>query len=156
LSTRNNSTQSIRIRCLEAEVSRLLTENLHLREEILNLRNDLESVPNRRAIVNVKEAMQAKMNELGLLVAELGLAVQKPNGITVKGGNGTLKREPSIGWGRGNGDAVVDGSDGRLPTIKEDKYFPRRTMEYVCILDSGERDTNISQRTRDTNYQRAC
>jgi hypothetical protein len=129
--TRNNSTQSVRIRCLEAEVSRLLTENLHLREDILQLRNDLENVPNRRAVVDVQAQMEAKMNELGKLVTQLGL-MQKSG--KARGQNGAPKRSPSVGWGRGAGDQA-DGMDGRLPTIREDKYFPRRTMEYVIFSE---------------------
>jgi hypothetical protein len=69
------------------------------------------------------------MNELGKLVAQLGL-VQKSSKSS--GQNGTPKRSPTVGWGRGVGDQA-DGIDGRLPTIREDKYFPRRTMEYVNI-----------------------
>jgi hypothetical protein len=121
---RSNSTQSVRIRCLEAEVSRLLTENLNLREEILQLRNDLESVPNKRAFGGVKEQLEAQVQVLARLVAGIG-AKQKGTNTS-----GNIARFPTVGWGRGLGDPL-DGSDGRLPAIREDKLYPRRTLEYV-------------------------
>ncbi|KAF2421495.1 hypothetical protein EJ08DRAFT_682956 [Tothia fuscella] len=120
---KNNSTQSNRIRCLEAEVSRLLAENLTLREEIIQLRNDAENVPSKSALTNVRKAMETKMTELGKLVAELG-QLQKP---ATKNADGEM-RQPSIGWGRGTAVETA-GSDGRLPTIREDKSFPRRTLD---------------------------
>lgn len=102
-----------------------------MREEILQLRNDLENVPNRHAVANVKKAMEAKMNELGKLVIELGM-LQKPGAAR---GQSEPKRSPTVGWGRGGGE--IDGSDGRLPTIRENKSFPRRTLEYVHISMEG-------------------
>lgn len=41
------------------------------------------------------------------------------------------RREPTIGWGRGNNVELGDGSDGRLPGILEDKAWGRKTLEYV-------------------------
>ncbi|RDI85407.1 hypothetical protein Vi05172_g4566 [Venturia inaequalis] len=121
-----NSTQSVRIRCLEAEVSRLLTENLHLREELLQWRNSVERGPDRYALGAVKNEFEAKIQELGKLVANLGLLTQtQPQ---EKGD----RREPTVGWGRGSNVELGDGSDGRLPGILEDKAWGRKT------LDSGE------------------
>jgi hypothetical protein len=87
----------------------------------------VENVPSRHAVASVQKAMEAKMNELGKLVVELGL-IQKPGATR---GDTEQKRSPTVGWGRGSGE--IDGSDGRLPTIRENKSFPRRTLEYVAI-----------------------
>ncbi|TID15599.1 hypothetical protein E6O75_ATG07927 [Venturia nashicola] len=123
---KTNSTQSIRIRCLEAEVSRLLAENLHLREEILQWRNSVQRGPDHFAVNAVKNEFESKIQELGKLVANLGLLTQpQPQ---EKGD----RREPTVGWGRGNNVELGDGSDGRLPAILEDKAWGRKT------LDSGE------------------
>jgi len=80
--------------------------------------------------------MEAKVHELGKLVMELGL-MQKP--ATARRQDVGVRREPSVGWGRGAGDAG-DGMDGRLPTIREDKYYPRRTMEYEKAILSFKED----------------
>ena len=40
---KNNSSQSLRIRSLEVEVSKLLADNLDLREHILGLENELHN-----------------------------------------------------------------------------------------------------------------
>ena len=99
--------------------------------EIL-LPNPRGGAPNTPAGGGVKEQLEAKIQELGKLVADLGV------GRTEKTGS-TPRRFPTVGWGRGLGE-VVDGSDGRLPAIREDKYYPRRTLEYarlICSFDEG-------------------
>ncbi|QDS76539.1 hypothetical protein FKW77_006170 [Venturia effusa] len=132
---KTNSTQSVRIRCLEAEVSRLLTENLHLREEILQWRNSVERGPDRYAVVAVKNEFEAKIRELGKLVADLGSLTQSQP--QEKGD----AREPTVGWGRGGNVELGDGSDGRLPAILEDKAWGRKTLdsgEILALAESAE------------------
>ncbi|KAI5251143.1 hypothetical protein E4T42_04571 [Aureobasidium subglaciale] len=72
---KNNSAQCLRIRALECEVSRLLAENLDLREDIVHLQAQLSdprpSIDNS-ALVSVKDQLQAKLLEFGALVSELG------------------------------------------------------------------------------------
>ncbi|KAI5203635.1 hypothetical protein E4T39_04085 [Aureobasidium subglaciale] len=72
---KNNSAQCLRIRALECEVSRLLAENLDLREDIVHLQAQLSDPrPNidHSALVSVKDQLQAKLLEFGALVSELG------------------------------------------------------------------------------------
>ncbi|KAI4752895.1 hypothetical protein E4T52_10124 [Aureobasidium sp. EXF-3400] len=72
---KNNSAQCLRIRALECEVSRLLAENLDLREDIVHLQAQLSEPRSRidnSALVSVKDQLQAKLLEFGTLVSELG------------------------------------------------------------------------------------
>ena len=66
------------------------------------------------------------MDVLSRLVAGIGLS----QGTKKEADALAVTRFPTVGWGRGMGDPM-DGSDGRLPAIREDKSYPRRTMEYV-------------------------
>jgi Shugoshin N-terminal coiled-coil region len=118
-----NSAQSMRIRCLEAEVSRLLTENLGLREEIINLRNDLENAPSKSSIQIWRDTFEDKIKELQGLLGDID-ELQKP--LSEKKKDGTPKRSPEPRDWRSR-FAMDD--DNRLPTIREDKYYPRRTMD---------------------------
>jgi len=72
---RVNSTQCIRIRNLENEVSRLLAENLGLREQVLRLQGEAES-SNAQLVVDhvsrIKADLEVKLSELGALVTIMG------------------------------------------------------------------------------------
>ncbi|CAN9409208.1 unnamed protein product [Alternaria alternata] len=109
---KTNSIQSIRIRSLETDCSRLLAENLALREQVLNLHNTIESRPALDQIDVVKTQLEAKLSELGSLVAGLSQSREK---------SGEERQ-----WRSGLGLQEVE--NGMLPTITEDKYYPRRTM----------------------------
>ena len=85
----------------------------------------------------VKGKLEAKLAELGGLVQELG-HVQK----NVEGQRAQRRRSVNRSPPKRSPDQrhwknaltlseVTGGADGRLPPIVEDKYFPRRTMEYV-------------------------
>ena len=131
---RANSTQSLRIRNLESEVSRLLSENVSLREQIIKLQYEIEKNNGQSIednVTSVKAKLEEKLAELGGLVKELG-QVQK-----VTGTRRTSKRKSA---GQSSPDQknwknvltlseATGGMDGRLPPILEDKYYPRRTME---------------------------
>jgi hypothetical protein len=125
---KTNSNQSIRIRCLEDETSRLLAENLALREDIIQLRNDLDTRPDRQAIGSVRDQLELKMQELSCLVSELGV-LQRPGQASVE-----ISEKPTRSpggrrsWRRME---MLEEQEKRMPTIREDKYYPRRTMEYA-------------------------
>ncbi|MCJ1304936.1 hypothetical protein MMC08_007749 [Hypocenomyce scalaris] len=139
---RANSTQSLRIRNLEAETSRLLSENLGLREQIIKLQHEVNGSRSRyfaEDVGTVKAKLEEKLAELGSLVTELG-------GI---GNDGRHNRSPPRKSGRASHKQSPDqknwknaltlseatgGLDGRLPPIVEDKYFPRRTMDAEELL----------------------
>jgi hypothetical protein len=134
---RTNSTQSIRIRSLENDCSRLLAENLSLREQVLHLQNRLESQPMRPSfdsIDAVKTKLEAKMLELGGLVAELG-QMKKAEQPRCRNQLAATRRSPDERqWRSGLGLQEVENQ--MLPTITEDKFYPRHTMGYVDPIKS--------------------
>lgn len=122
--SRTNSLQSLRLRCLESEVSRLLAENLELREEILILRNKVEeSQPEPSLFDSVRQKLEDKMMELTGLIAELQAPPRKRRSI---------RREPTQKPERHEPDEEME---GRLPAIREDKQWPRLSIKFVEALD---------------------
>jgi hypothetical protein len=130
---KTNSQQSIRIRSLENDCSRLLAENLSLREQVLQLQNALESHAQRPSFENidtVKAKLEAKMLELGGLVAELGQMKKVDERPRCRSQLAATRRSPDERqWRSGLGLQEVE--NHMLPTITEDKFYPRRTMGYV-------------------------
>jgi hypothetical protein len=135
---RINSNQSIRIRSLENDCSRLLAENLSLREQVLQLQNTLESHSSRPSFENidaVKSKLEAKLLELGGLVAELGQLKKEDARPRCKSQLAATRRSPDERAWRSELQKV---EDAMLPTIAEGKYYPRWTMGYVdLILSEG-------------------
>lgn len=133
---RTNSQQSIRIRSLENDCSRLLAENLSLREQVLQLQNTLESQQLRHSFENidaVKAKLEAKMMELGGLVAELGNMKKEDLRRRRRSQLTATRRSPDERqWRSGLGLQEVENQ--MLPTITEDKHYPRRTMRYVDLI----------------------
>jgi hypothetical protein len=144
---RTNSNQSQRIRTLETEVSRLLAENLSLREQVINLTQDAEREHLSRHlgddVLDVKERLEAKLADLGSLIQELGALPQKRERLLSRArlsGTAGEKTSPDLrNWKNTmtlgevtSGQRIDHGQEGRLPVIMEDKYYPRRTMEYVA------------------------
>lgn len=135
---KTNSQQSIRIRSLENDCSRLLGENLSLREQVLQLQNSLEAHASRPSFENidaVKMKLEAKMAELGGLVAALGGMKKEDNRPRCRSQLAATRRSPDERqWRSGLGLQEVE--NAMLPTISEDKYYPRRTIGYVhSVLD---------------------
>lgn len=132
---RVNSTQSLRIRNLENETSRLLAENLDLREQIIRLQNELENGQAQRIADTtgaIKSRLEEKLLEIGTLITSLGHASTPQEK--------TSRANPSESPDRRNwknlcplSEAVAD-QEGRLPPILENKTYPRRTLE--CVNNS--------------------
>lgn len=135
---RANSIQSLRIQSLESEVSHLLRENAVLREQVISLSQDAEKIETARCLSSeicvYKDKLASKLAELGVLVNELGAMPQKLSRVSEhnKDSVGAERRQSSVGPHR-RAAIGTDGSGeyGRLPVILEDKYFPRRTLEWV-------------------------
>ena len=139
---RTNSQQSLRIRSLETESSRLLAENLSLREQVLNLQHTLSTAathPSAEVVDAVRLKLEAKISELGSLVAELG-DIKKPEEPQCKSQTAATRRSPDERQWRG-GLGLQEVHDAMLPTITEGKFYPRQTMKYVRCLseDNGIR-----------------
>lgn len=86
----------------------------------------------------VKSKLQAKLAELGGLVQELGSVQKNADSQRAQRRRSVNRTSPKRSpdqrnWKNALTLSEVTGcADGRLPPIVEDKYFPRRTMEYVC------------------------
>jgi hypothetical protein len=137
-----NSTQSLRIRNLEAEISRLLAENITLREQAINSAQEAErwrtSQRLAKEVESLKEKLDAKLLEVGTLVTELGSLPEKAarrSSHRRRSGIVTVVKSPDQrDWkNQQTIGSVLAGErelqDGRLPAILEDKYYPCRTME---------------------------
>ncbi|MCJ1475329.1 hypothetical protein MMC13_003991 [Lambiella insularis] len=141
--TRANSTQSLRIRNLEAETSRLLSENLALREQVISLQHELDCRPKRSVLEDlglVKDKLDIKLAELGSLVFELGQARKSAIADNSPPRRRSRKASPKRSPDQRNWKNVLSlsevtgGQDGRLPPIVEDKYYPRRTLDPESLL----------------------
>ncbi|ETI19516.1 hypothetical protein G647_09350 [Cladophialophora carrionii CBS 160.54] len=140
---RVNSTQSQRIRNLETEISRLVADNISLREQAIAAQAEAErwraasSINNE--IFDLRDRLQKKMEEVGELVGEMGRIPEK---VARKGRR--KSRLTNVGqrlssateeeWRnrlsmREATAAEGELNDGRLPAIREDKLYPRRTLE---------------------------
>src|SRR2546421_7443136 len=73
---RVNSTQSLRIRNLEAEISRLLAENISLREQAINGAQEAERWRSSHKLITevgqLKDKLESRLSEVSALVTELG------------------------------------------------------------------------------------
>ncbi|OQD84751.1 hypothetical protein PENANT_c012G03964 [Penicillium antarcticum] len=125
---RMNSLQSLRIRSLESEVSHLLSENVLLRKQVINLTQETERLEAAKSlhdgIYDIKSKLDAKLAELSSLATDLGSLPRKMDKMCdeqsdrPKMAESRLRNEDSMGY-----------DDGRLPAIVEDQYYPRRTLE---------------------------
>lgn len=140
---RANSTQSLRIRTLESEVTRLLSENVSLREQIIKLHYETEKVSGRAVVEGVdimKGKLEAKLAELGGLIQELGNVQKNVDSQRAQRRRSINRTSPKRSPDQRNWknaltlSEVTGGADGRLPPIVEDKYFPRRTMDAEELL----------------------
>ncbi|KAM0711818.1 hypothetical protein Q7P35_001187 [Cladosporium inversicolor] len=132
---KNNSSQSLRIRGLEIEVSRLLQTNLELREELLRARNaehDARRQSNKEGVRGFKEEMMAKLRELSGIVE----GIEEPK--EEKGDETTEREERRMSVlsqmeFRERQSLAELMRDCQMPTIDENKMHPRRTLEAAEI-----------------------
>lgn len=126
---KNNSTQSLRIRSLELEVGKLLGDNLDLREQVLSLQNELYNVrmrANHAAARRVKDDLKAKLAELSGLIDGIDEdeAVEErevPEKARIL--------SPSRQQYRERQPLAELMQETQMPTIAEDKMFPRRSLD---------------------------
>jgi hypothetical protein len=140
---RTNSTQSLKIRSLENECARLLSENLELRSHILRLQTELEGSQAKRIAdhaLQIKEKMEAQLVEWGTMLASLGhepvpksrspRAVKKPRiqrtSIGRSGASDWRRRETMSSMQDLEAAAI---QEGRLPPLWENKTYPRETLK---------------------------
>lgn len=142
---RVNSAQSLRIRSLESECGRLLSENLTLSGRILELEKALEESSGAHRIADhaleIKAKMEAQLIEWGAMVQTLGVepaakrhASTSPGGTKIARSRKDSTRSPAAKRRPRDSRSAEDAArleEGRLPAIHENKTYPRRTMRYA-------------------------
>ncbi|KAI0541686.1 hypothetical protein GGR58DRAFT_411655 [Xylaria digitata] len=156
---RINSTQSLKIRSLENECARLLSENLQLRSDVLRLKTELEGSHAHRIAdhaLQIKEKMEAQLVEWGAMLAGLGheplpknrspRALKKPriqrSSIGRTRGSDWRRRETMGSMGDLEAAAL---QEGRLPPLWENKTYPRETLsrdEILALCSEAEESTD--------------
>lgn len=82
-------------------------------------------------ISSVKDQLESKLLEIGSLVAELN-TINKPSRKVRVSDAGPSRAVEHFEWRRAMKEQMGDQDDDDvLPTIKENKYYPRRTLEYA-------------------------
>jgi Shugoshin N-terminal coiled-coil region/Shugoshin C terminus len=155
---RVNSTQSLRIRNLEAEISRLLAENISLREQAINSAQEAERWRSSHKLItevgHLKDKLESRLSEVNALVSELGSlpekAARRSSYRRRSGIPEPVKSPDQKDWqNRQTIGGVLVGQrepqEGRLPPIHEDKYYPRRTLEGHEIQRLVEDDAEASE-----------
>ncbi|KAJ5248665.1 hypothetical protein N7468_000116 [Penicillium chermesinum] len=107
-------------------------ENVSLREQVINLTSEIERLEAAKVlhdgVYEIKSRLDAKLAELGSLASDLGKLPRKfaksskPDTNADHPKVSTLEPRRPVDF-----DSTMD--DGRLPSILEDKHFPRRTLE---------------------------
>ena len=135
---RINSNQSVRIRSLENEISRLLAENIAYREQAITLQHTVDKKAVQAAqysLDSLKTRLKSKLTELSGFIEELGCAQNNLGSIDFPGRDSVQQicsRRASIQKNWKNATSPPESSsdfEARLPPILEDKYYPRRTLE---------------------------
>jgi hypothetical protein len=135
-----NSDQSQKIRRLENDCARLLSENLDLRGQILRLEKQVENNTARRIAdhaLEVREKLEAQLSEIASLLGSLGVeppskrrysqerAFAQHRQSTARSPTQRKRRNTAV-----DADALAE-QEGRLPPIYENKTYQRATMKYV-------------------------
>lgn len=137
---RVNSQQSMRIRVLESDCSRLLAENLALRERAMHLQHTVDKQTSSLSFENidaVRSQLEAKMRELGSLVASLG----QPEQPERRRKSQQLARHRPQERNFRSGLCIQEVEDRMMPTIDEGRDYPRHTMnanEIRNMLEDAE------------------
>ncbi|KAL9065312.1 MAG: hypothetical protein Q9157_007514 [Trypethelium eluteriae] len=129
-----NSSQSLRISALETETSRLLAENVALREDIIHLQSQLEAIQgvNPASFAQIKDNLISKMGELNALVTDLEKLQKGPKGKRAFTGV-ALSSEQCSQLTRPPKLDIAAEQEGRLPAIDEDACYPRQSIGPVDI-----------------------
>ena len=136
---KNNSSQSLRIRSLELEVSRLLADNLELRNQVLRLQNEVD-LAQRRAGGRVKADLREKLEAL------MGIVDEMDDEDGQSGRTQPKEKKPLEGNWRERQPLTELMRDSQMPTIQEDKQYPRRTLgaEEVQAIRLSDHSSNES------------
>ncbi|PWY64712.1 hypothetical protein BO70DRAFT_366936 [Aspergillus heteromorphus CBS 117.55] len=136
---RVNSIQSLRIRSLESEVSHFLSENVSLREQVINLTREVERYEAVKSfkdeVHDIKAKLDNKLLEFNSLLTELGtLPLRLCNKFDETPVLAEQKQptQSILDWRSKPINCVTSPTNneaGRLPVILEGKLYPRKTLE---------------------------
>jgi len=127
----------------------MLSENLELRGQILQLEKELEDSKSQRIAdhaLEIKAKLEAQLVEWGSLLATLG--GEPPAKRLDQRGRRTTQPRPSLNRRSPPQKSLRDVArdiearakeEGRLTPILEHKTYPRRTMEYVAFQYTSHR-----------------
>ncbi|KAF3385572.1 Shugoshin [Penicillium rolfsii] len=155
---RVNSMQSLRIRSLESEVSHLLAENVSLREQIINLTQEIERYESAKmlheGIYEIKSRLDAKLAEMSTLASDLGMLPRRVGKTGADSDRPKATAEPRSRTMDSEFNAGPE--DGRLPAIVEDKYYPRRTLEQQEIQNLVHDDPSFESPQHNRPMHEEC
>ena len=143
---RVNSTQSLRIRNLESEITRLLSENIAFRQRAIKSEQEVQRLrcyqDSLEEVGRLKDQLETSLQQASSLVTKLQLPIrgQKRDRGTCRGAQTQSlqgRRNERLTEEHSAKDREVQ--DGRLPPIAEGKYYPRKTLESSEIrFDIGD------------------
>jgi hypothetical protein len=132
-----NNVRALRIRELEGELSRALSENLQLRGRILELEKEAEDDDTRRIAdqaMAIKEKLEAQLTEWSYLIS--GLGMEPPMKRHSPENRKTPRPRMSFSANRPSPSQRrlrdVARNVEELGHISENKAHPRRTMKYAA------------------------
>ncbi|KAJ4306866.1 hypothetical protein N0V88_000237 [Collariella sp. IMI 366227] len=149
-----NSDQSQKIRRLENDCARLLSENLDLRGQVLRLEKQIEDSNARRIAdhaLEVRAKLEAQLSEFASLLGSLGVEPPAkryaPEDRRLSKPRRSSARSPPQRRRRNTVDLeALAEQEGRLPPIYENKTYARVTMnsEEIMALCAAAADTKDS------------
>ena len=133
---RSNSTQSVTIRQQQQEISHLLSENASLRQRILQLENELALSPSddiRSGVDVLRQRIEAQLRDFTKHVSgslnELSTLQKKPKRRKSQLATSPKRSPARREWKNTSTLCEVLASQGQtMPTIMENKSYPRRTL----------------------------
>ncbi|PKS10436.1 hypothetical protein jhhlp_002187 [Lomentospora prolificans] len=152
---RVNSTQSLKIRHLENECARMLSENLELRSQILQMEKEVENSKAQRIAdhaLEIKAKLEEQLVEWGHMLSGLGLeppakrrdaigrrATQHRTSLTKRSPRKSLRDLAKEAEARAR-------DEGRLTPIQEHRAYPRPTLdsEDIMALRSDVESADVS------------
>lgn len=154
---RVNSTQSTKIRSLETETTRLLTENIDLREQVIKLQAQLDRRERGKAVIENVEAtkrqLEGKVAEMQELLADLGKAITvsprakpqpKQKVHVVSPDQATYRRGLSFSF------SEAMRAEDNLPAISEDSRRSSLNVEEPRRTSLGSEDRRSSLNFEET------
>lgn len=132
---KNNSAQSLKIRGLEGEVTKLLGANLELRQRCMRLQRKLKSEGANGGLERIQRELRRKLNELGGLVEGMQSLRTQPDEMENEDDQQDYEVDlqrilsPSQQQYRERQPLGELMRDSQMPTIAEGKSYPRQTMD---------------------------